>query len=151
MNTVANDTPIITISLIDGPLGVSCAALPLLGDGACTVGAALKFEGIVRAQEGERVIVALNYEAYRPMADRLLEQLAREVGIKHRLVRVAVEHSVGRVAVGECSFRLTIDSAHRVEALLAMSEFIDRMKIDVPVWKRPVFHNDVDERVSHER
>jgi molybdopterin synthase catalytic subunit len=46
---------------------------------------------------------------------------------------------------------LTIDSAHRVEALLAMGEFIDRMKIDVPLWKRPVFHNDVDERASHER
>ena len=151
MNTVANDTPIITITLIGGPLGVSCAALPLLGDGACTVGAALKFEGIVRAQEGERVIAALNYEAYRPMADLLLEHLAREVCIKHGLVRVAVEHSVGRVAVGECSFRLTIDSAHRVEALLAMGEFIDRMKIDVPLWKRPVFHNDVDERASHKR
>jgi molybdopterin synthase catalytic subunit len=39
---------------------------------------------------------------------------------------------------GQCSFRLQVASAHRAEALAAMTEFIDRLKRDVPIWKSPV-------------
>jgi molybdopterin synthase catalytic subunit len=70
------------------------------------------------------------------MADRQLEYLALDVCSRHGLIAIDVMHSVGRVAVGEISFRLIVASAHRKEALAAMDEFIDRMKQDVPIWKR---------------
>jgi len=43
------------------------------------------------------------------------------------------------VAVGEVSFVLIVESAHRAEALAAMADFIDRLKQDVPIWKRAVW------------
>src|SRR5208337_5556001 len=69
------------------------------------------------------------------MALRVLEALALEMIETHGLIGIAVEHSRGRVGVGECSFRLQIAAPHRQEALAAMAEFIDRMKRDVPIWK----------------
>ncbi len=139
MNVMPSHEPHIEVTLSEGPLApISCGA-EAVPDPRCTIGAVVFFEGIVRAQEGERTIVALDYEAYRPMADRSLEQLARAVALRHGLQRVVVEHSVGRVAVGARSFRLTVESAHRVESLRAMSEFIDQMKLDVPLWKRAVY------------
>lgn len=103
------------------------------------IGATVVFEGIVRTDEAGRAIRALSYEAYEPMATNSLTELARDILSKHGLIAITVEHSRGEVAAGERSFRLTIDSAHRKEALAAMDEFIDRMKRDVPIWKSPIY------------
>ena len=113
---------------LEGVTSVDCAPIH-------QVGAVVVFEGIVRGEEDGQRIAALNYTAYDPMATMELTKLARDVLEKHGLKRVVVEHSRGRVCVGEVSFRLTIWSAHRKESLAAMDEFIDRMKEDVPIWK----------------
>ena len=132
----------VTVEITEGPLkrGSSDRAVPTNGaaGSAGSTGASVIFEGIVRAQEENGTIVALDYEAYRPMADRELERLASDILRAHGLHRIAVEHSVGHVRVGEVSFRLLIESAHRTEAMRAMAEFIDRMKLDIPIWKRAV-------------
>ncbi|MCH8271086.1 MAG: molybdenum cofactor biosynthesis protein MoaE [Planctomycetes bacterium] len=93
------------------------------------------FEGIVRAEEDGQRIDALIYTAYEPMATMELTKLAQDVCARHGLARMRVQHSRGRVRIGEVSFRLTIGSPHRKQALAAMDEFIDRMKHDVPIWK----------------
>jgi len=102
-------------------------------------GAIVQFEGVVRPTEDGRPLMALEYEAYRPMADNMLGELARQVLEEHGLTAISVEHSTGTVFVGERSFRLVVASPHRARALSAMASFIDRMKQDVPIWKRPVF------------
>lgn len=102
-------------------------------------GAWVRFEGIVRRIENERPIEALEYEAYEPMAQKTITRIAEELVRKHGLIAMTVLHSRGRVAVGECSFRLDVLSGHRKEALAAMDEFIDRLKKDVPIWKRAVW------------
>ena len=130
----------VLVRISDGAL--SSQSLPhVLSPAPATeqVGATLVFEGIVRANEQGRVIRALSYEAYEPMATNSLTELARDILSKHGLIAITVEHSRGEVAVGERSFRLIIDSAHRKEALAAMDEFIDRMKRDVPIWKSPIY------------
>lgn len=112
------------------------------GGVAGAVGAVVVFEGVVRAMEGGRRIRALRYEAYEPMASRMLMELARETAARHGLLAIAVEHSVGEVAVGARSFRLVVEAAHRREALEAMEAFIVAMKRDVPIWKTPVWAED---------
>ncbi len=126
------------------------------------IGARLRFEGIVRRDEprsGATTIVtidtsshgdspntsdigqlsALDYTAYEPMASRELERVAREVSGEFGVEAMFVLHSRGRVMVGEVSFVLIVESAHRAPALRAMGAFIDRMKRDVPIWKVPVW------------
>lgn len=122
------------VRIIDGALSHPA---PLLPPGA-QFGAAIVFEGVVRADEGGRIIRSLSYEVYEPMASNMLTELGREMLAKHGLVAIIVEHSRGEVPVGQRSFRLTVHALHRAEALAAVGEFIDRMKRDVPIWKTPV-------------
>ena len=125
---------VVSVVIVDGPLGPASAAVP--PDNA---GALLAFEGIVRPLEGGRPIAALDYEAYQPMAETQLRRLGEEMVREHGLLALRVEHSRGRVAAGECSFRLRVASRHRPEALRAAEQFIDRMKRDVPIWKTAAF------------
>lgn len=130
-----NQNSDVTVRIVDGPLGQPLAHHAIQAQGL--VGAAVVFEGIVRAEEAGRLIAALNYEVYEPMATRVLYDLAREIVTTHGLLKIEVEHSRGRVAISECSFRLKVLAGHRKQALAAMDEFIDRMKKDVPIWKTP--------------
>lgn len=123
----------IQIALSDGPLGLPN---PFAPSGA---GAVLVFEGVVRPTEQGRLLGALEYEAYEPMTTRELRRLAEETRAEHGLVAIRVEHSVGRVAVGRVSFRLSLASAHRAEAIAAADRFILQMKQTVPLWKLPAY------------
>ncbi|MHC4996098.1 MAG: molybdopterin synthase catalytic subunit, partial [Planctomycetota bacterium] len=105
-------------------------------------GALFCFEGFVRPSENDKPIVALDYEAYEPMASKMLARIAKETIEKYGLISMCIEHSFGRVEVGECSFRLRIASYHRKEGIAAMDEFIDRMKQDVPLWKTAIYAED---------
>lgn len=122
------------VHLISGPLPAQPAPW------ACEpgYGALVCFEGVARPTEHGEPIAALEYEAYEPMASKMLQRIGDELIAMHGLKGLCVEHSTGRVGVGECSFRLRIASAHRKEALAAMDVFIDRMKRDVPLWKKAV-------------
>ncbi|TVQ51381.1 MAG: molybdenum cofactor biosynthesis protein MoaE [Phycisphaerales bacterium] len=123
----------VEIRIESGPLD---AATSFACDGA---GAIIAFEGIIRPDEQDRPIEAIEYEAYRPMADEKLHELAEQAMQRYGLKRIRVTHSEGRVPIDACSFRLEIASAHRAEGLEAMGWFIDTMKRDVPIWKRPRF------------
>ncbi len=126
----------IQIKLCEGPLKSknNSDELPkILGYGANVV-----FEGVVRPNEEGNPIAGLRYEAYEPMTSQELSRLAKEIYSKHGIQAIYVEHSIGIVATGEISFRLTIKSAHRKEAIAAMDEFIDKMKQQVPLWKNVV-------------
>lgn len=122
----------VRVSIVDGALGAG-AKTDFPGAGAVVV-----FEGVVRPTEGSASIEALEYQTYEPMAQRMLERIGEELSQRHGLIGLDVEHSRGRVGVGECSFRLVVASAHRKEAMAAMNEFIDLLKRDVPIWKRPI-------------
>ncbi|MEM7681276.1 MAG: molybdenum cofactor biosynthesis protein MoaE [Planctomycetota bacterium] len=120
--------------IFDGPLDGIPAPTP-----HPAVGAVLVFEGRIRPTEAAQTITAIDYETYDPMAERMLGELARQALEKFGLLAVQALHSRGRVGVGQCSFRLWIASTHRREGLDAMDWFIDTLKRDVPIWKRPVF------------
>ena len=124
----------IAVHILHGPLGAP-VAWHIADSGG---GALVQFEGIARPIENGQPIAALEYEAYEPMAAKLLHRLSEDIVHRHGLIGLCVEHSTGRVAAGECSFRLRLAAYHRKEALAAMDEFIDRMKRDVPIWKQVV-------------
>lgn len=123
----------LSIEFHDGPLE---AMAPRTFEEA---GAVVQFEGVIRPIEAGRTIVAMEYEAYRPMADDTLRAIAAQIGEEFAIDELHMQHSVGRVPVGERSFRLVIAARHREPALRAMAVFIDRMKRDAPIWKRPQF------------
>ena len=107
---------------------------PLLNEGAVLV-----FLGVVREVEGTERLSALEYEAFRPMAEHQFNQLFRRAAeLWPSLTSVRLVHRIGRVAVGETSLWLEVIAPHRGEAFAAGQWLIDEMKRVVPIWKRNV-------------
>jgi len=93
-------------------------------------GAVVVFEGVTREVD------ALEYEAYVEMAVPLMRAIALEEQTRHGLCAVAVEHRVGSVARSEASVVIAVSAPHRGEAFAGGRAMIDRIKAEVPVFKR---------------
>jgi len=100
------------------------------------IGACVEFQGIVRETEQDRQLAGLHYEAHEPMARRHLDRIFDELAAAHPCEAVTFIHRLGWVPVGEASLFVRVLAAHRGEALRFLAEAIDRMKADVPIWKR---------------
>ena len=100
------------------------------------VGAWLEFRGVVRGEENGQTISALEYEAYPEMAGREIRRLLQEISARHPCRAAKVIHRVGVIPVGETAIYVGVASPHRGEAIALLAEFMDRLKQDVPIWKR---------------
>jgi len=104
-----------------------------------TEGAVVDFFGVVRALEGGRPIEGIEYEAFQPMAERQLLITAQEAKSRHGLRLVVIHHRIGFVAAGEASLFVRVTARHRQAAFEGSSQIIERLKIAVPIWKRPIY------------
>src|SRR3989338_9079983 len=98
-------------------------------------GATVEFLGVVRGQEDGRPIPWLDYEAYAPMAERVIEQAMTQATSRWSLHQVYVRHRVGRVAVGDAAVLIGVAAPHRAEAFEAWPFLICPIKRDAPIWK----------------
>ncbi|MEE2780595.1 MAG: molybdenum cofactor biosynthesis protein MoaE [Planctomycetota bacterium] len=99
-------------------------------------GAVLLFVGTTREVTGDRVTESLDYSGYREMALEEMQRLADRAAARWPLSRVAMEHRLGHVAIGEASVAIALSAPHRKEAFEAGEWLIDQLKESVPIWKR---------------
>ena len=104
------------------------------GDGAVTA-----FTGLVRDHNQGRKVRFLEYEAYEPLALRVLGRIIEEARDTWPGVRVGVHHRIGRLEIGEASIIIVAASAHRAQAFAACRYTIERVKQIVPIWKHEHF------------
>ena len=103
-------------------------------------GAISTFVGTTRVDESDGASVEyLEYEAYRPMADRKLEEIGGEIRERWDAREVAIVHRIGRVDPGEASVAIVVASPRRGQAFEASRYAIERIKEVVPIWKREVW------------
>ena len=102
-------------------------------------GAVITFLGTTRDFSEGRNVEYLEYEAYQPMAENMLQQIADELREKWDIDDFAVAHRVGRVDIGEISLVVALASPHRQQAFEAGGYIVDRIKQIVPIWKKEVF------------
>lgn len=100
-------------------------------------GAIVIFEGVVRNHTGDREVAFLEYEAYQEMALKKLAEVAEEV-VESRDIHVAIHHRFGRLEIGDIAVVIAVSSPHRKDAFDACSRIIDRLKEEVPIWKKEV-------------
>ena len=101
-------------------------------------GAVATFSGNVRNHNRGRRVEYLEYDAYRPMAEKQLRKIAEEAVARWNC-RVAVHHRVGRLEIGEPSVLVVAACAHRGDAFDACRFAIDTLKEQVPIWKKEVW------------
>jgi MoaE-MoaD fusion protein len=102
-------------------------------------GAIATFQGTVRRQSRGREVIALEYEAYSGMAEKVMADIAAEVTSRYELCDVAVTHRVGRCDVGDVSVAIAVSAPHRHDALAACRDVIDELKERVPLWKKELY------------
>ena len=70
------------------------------------------------------------------MAEREIRRLLKIISARHPCLAATVIHRVGIIPVGETAIYVGVAGRHRGEALALLAEFMDRLKLDVPIWKR---------------
>jgi molybdopterin synthase catalytic subunit len=99
-------------------------------------GAVVVFLGTVRDLTGDRVTVALDYEAYPEMAEKKMAEIEADTRNRWPVGAIVLEHRLGRLAVGEISVAVAVSCPHRADAFDACRHAIDRLKELVPIWKK---------------
>ncbi len=126
-----------------GPVSIGRGAIDIAALEAAvadpSAGAAVTFAGTTRNGNAGRRVIRLEYEAYEPMALSEMRKLAIEAGRRYAIVRIAIQHRVGVVEIGETSVAIAVSAAHRAEAFDACRFAIDRLKEIVPIWKKEHF------------
>ena len=104
-------------------------------------GAVVIMSGMVRNQTDGKSVVALEYQAYEPMALQVFYQIADH--IRHQwpdIGRVAIYHRIGRLSIGEISVLVAIGCPHRGQAFAACEYAIDTLKHNAPIWKKEHYY-----------
>jgi molybdopterin converting factor subunit 1 len=108
-----------------------------------TTCAVVLFTGAVRGSEQNKKVTQLFYEAYAPMAEAKLRQVADEMRAHFPDIEgVALIQRVGTLSVGETTIVVAVSSPHRDQGSFEAARYgIDRIKEIVPVWKKEIGPN----------
>jgi molybdopterin synthase catalytic subunit len=99
-------------------------------------GAVASFVGYCRAEGG--AVERLELEHYRGFTEAAITRLAEDSLRRHGLIDLLVIHRVGAIPAGEAIVIVAASSAHRLSALTAVSEIMDYLKTEAPIWKKEV-------------
>lgn len=124
--------PVLTRVSAD-PLSVEEALAFIADPGA---GGTCVFIGTVRDRSDAGEVTGLHYEAWDDLATERLGEIAQEMLDRWSLRRVAILHRTGDLAIGETSVVVACSAPHRPEAFEACRHGIERLKEDVPIWKK---------------
>lgn len=121
------------VALVDGGIDLPRVLARVAGPGR---GAVVLFLGTVRDHHRGRAVTKITYSAYRPMAAARLRAIAADLEAEHPDLTVAIVHRLGEILPGEASVAIATASPHRPEAYAANRTALERLKAEVPIWKR---------------
>jgi molybdopterin synthase catalytic subunit len=113
-----------------------------------TDGAVVTFDGIVRNNFDGRPVHFLEYEAYAAMAESKMAEIGAAVRQKFAIGEIAMVHRIGHLDIGESSIVIAVAAPHRQAAFEACAYAMDRVKAEVPVWKKECFADGADHWVN---
>ena len=123
-------------ALVTAAIDVAAAERAVAND---TCGAVVMFLGTVRDHHGGKRVTRLVYSSYERLANERLEQIAVDLESAHEGLRVAIVHRLGDVPIGDPSVVIAVASPHRQAAYDASREALERLKREVPIWKRETY------------
>jgi molybdopterin synthase catalytic subunit len=101
-------------------------------------GGSVVFVGRVRQVSRGKSVRYLEYDAYPEMAVAKMREIAAAIQDRWGTDRVAIVHRLGRLEIGEATIAIGVAAPHRAEAFEACRYAIDRLKEEVPIWKKEV-------------
>jgi molybdopterin converting factor subunit 1 len=137
------DGPSIIVKIVQEPLDLNAVLELIIRP---TTGAACVFTGMVRGlttRGKEQETAYLEYEAYQPMAEDKLKQVAIEIKERWNSIEgIAILQRVGKFMPGTPTVAVACSASHRDSGVFEAARYgIDRLKEIVPVWKKEVSSN----------
>lgn len=99
-------------------------------------GAVGTFTGIVRAVTKDTYTEFLEFEEYGELARQKMDQICTELKGKEGVIDVLMHHRTGIIQKGEDIVYIVVAAAHREQLFPALREAIERLKAEVPIWKK---------------
>ena len=112
-----------------------------LGRTRVTPGTPAPGQEVQAAELEDRLVEALDYEAFEPMAISVLSQIADEIEARWGIHHLAIVHRTGTVPLGDVSVAVVAASPHRDAAFEAARYAIDETKARAPIWKSERFED----------
>ncbi|MDQ3808430.1 MAG: molybdenum cofactor biosynthesis protein MoaE, partial [Thermoproteota archaeon] len=107
-----------------------------------SAGATVLFLGTVRNHNEDYAVSGIYYEAYMEMAEEAIAKIEEETIKRWNLKKFTAVHRVGNLKIGEISVAIAVSSEHRAEAFEAGKYAIDRIKTEVPIWKKEMMSGE---------
>lgn len=104
-------------------------------------GAMVTFSGMTRNYFEDKKVVTLDYQCYKEMALKTLNEIANEC-ISLGALKVCLVHREGRVDVTETSVICIIYSCHIDKAFEICEYSINEIKKRVPIWKKEIYEDN---------
>jgi len=124
------------------------AARKTVADNSC--GALVVFEGWVRDHNEGQQVERLEYEIYRPLAEKEGARIIDEALERFKVSHAICTHREGLLELGEIAVIVCVSSPHRGEAFEACRYIIDQAKTRLPIWKKEHYLTGVSEWVNCE-
>ena len=99
-------------------------------------GAIGTFTGIVRAVTENTRTEFLEFESHGELAQKKIHEICEDLKQKDGIVDVLMHHRTGIIASGEDIVYIAVAAGHREELFAVLREAIERLKVEVPIWKK---------------
>lgn len=126
----------IHFSLSSEPIDIPSLAAQLDNPAA---GAVVTFDGRVRNHNAGQAVSHLEYQAYPALAVRTGQRILAEEAARHDLLNVRAVHRTGPLAIGEAAVWVGVASAHRGPAFDGARAIMERLKYELPIWKKETY------------
>ena len=124
------------------------AAKASVADRHC--GALVVFEGWIRNHNEGQEVERLEYEVYRPVAEKEGAKVIDEALTRFAISHAMCIHREGLLELGDCAVIVCVSAAHRDAAFDACRYIIDQTKTRLPIWKKEHYVTGVSEWVNCE-
>ena len=104
-------------------------------------GAVCTFTGHVREWTKGTRTVHLEYEAYVPMAEKMLAQIGDEISERWPGVITAIGHRIGKLEISDIAVVIVTSAPHRTDSYRANEYAVERLKEIVPIWKKEIWED----------
>jgi molybdopterin synthase catalytic subunit len=102
-------------------------------------GARVTFDGRVRNHNDGSAVAELEYQAYPALVVKAGQRILEEEAGRFGLLKVAAVHRTGKLAIGESAVWVGVASAHRGEAFDGARVIMERLKYELPIWKKETY------------
>ncbi len=102
-------------------------------------GARVTFDGRVRNHNEGSEVAELEYQAYPALVVKAGQRIIEEEAARFGLLKVAAMHRTGPLAIGESAVWVGVASAHRSEAFDGARAIMERLKYELPIWKKETY------------